>query len=388
MIPPDVASALRLQLAETGKLSADQIQQQPVAPASRLADILGNVVPGQRILAEIQSLLPNGTYRAMVNQRSITLALPFSARSGDTLELQVTESDGNIALAVVAHRQADGGNAQRDAVSATLSRTAQFISQLFTRPEESGEETKALALNGNRPIASAPPNTAQDLLPLLKQAIAESGMFYESHQAEWVEGRFAKSALLREPQGKLSSPEAFAPPAPASTEAAQTTHASMPAAPTTEPAPMPKSASDAPAAQSATQLVAPQTQGIVQQQLDALATQHFVWQGQVWPGQDMRWEIDEEDHRRDAGTDPEDASGWSTRLTLRLPNLGEVDARIRLQGGQIALAIAVDNPQTQSLMQAESAALRQQLGEAGLTLTAIGIAEESAGTGYEEASQG
>jgi hypothetical protein len=31
-------------------------------------------------------------------------------------------------------------------------------------------------------------------------------MFYESHQAEWVEGRYSKAQLLQEPQGKLASP--------------------------------------------------------------------------------------------------------------------------------------------------------------------------------------
>ena len=45
---------------------------------------------------------------------------------------------------------------------------------------------------------------------MLKQAITQSGMFYEAHQAEWVEGRLAKATLLQEPQGKLSSPAAFA----------------------------------------------------------------------------------------------------------------------------------------------------------------------------------
>ncbi|MBV5350506.1 hypothetical protein JZU71_05155, partial [bacterium] len=41
------------------------------------------------------------------------------------------------------------------------------------------------------------------------QAITQSGMFYESHQAEWIEGRYQKADLLQEPQGKLSSPAAF-----------------------------------------------------------------------------------------------------------------------------------------------------------------------------------
>ena len=95
MIPADVASRLQV--------SADAALR-PVAPAQEIADKLSGLVAGQKVMAEIQAMLPNGTYRAMINQRNITLALPFAAKSGDSLELQVTESDGKLALAVVAHR--------------------------------------------------------------------------------------------------------------------------------------------------------------------------------------------------------------------------------------------------------------------------------------------
>lgn len=383
MIPPDVAS--RLQVTADAAL-------RPVAPTQELTDKLSGLVAGQKVMAEIQSMLPNGTYRALINQRNITLALPFSAKSGDTLELQVTESDGKIALAVVSHKEGGDGKAPREAVSATLSRTGQFIGQLFSKPEESKEGAKALTLNGNQPIAAAPPKTAQDILPLLKQAITQSGMFYESHQAEWVEGRFPKNALLQEPQGKLSSPEAFSPPSTSSAspanissnDASKSTSTSQPQSP---PAASPRIAGDAGQASSTGQLIAPQTQPIVQQQLDALATQNFVWQGQAWPGQNMRWEI-EEDGRNRATTDGEAAEVWQTRLGLDLPTLGGVNAQIRLQGEQIILSIDVTQPETRALMQAESDSLRQQLQDAGLTLTAIGIAQEDAKADDEEITEG
>lgn len=383
MIPPDVASRLQV--------TAD-VALRPVAPTQELTDKLSGLVAGQKVMAEIQSMLPNGTYRALINQRNITLALPFSAKSGDTLELQVTESDGKIALAVVSHKEGGDGKTAREAVSATLSRTGQFIGQLFSKPEESKEGAKALTLNGNQPIAAAPPKTAQDILPLLKQAITQSGMFYESHQAEWVEGRFPKNALLQEPQGKLSSPEAFAPPSTSSTSPANipSNDASKPATtsqPQSPPAASPKIAGDAGQASSTGQLIAPQTQPIVQQQLDALATQNFMWQGQAWPGQNMRWEI-EEDGRNRATTDGEVAEVWQTRLGLDLPTLGGVNAQIRLQGEQIILSIDVTQAETRALMQAESGSLRQQLQDAGLTLTAIGIAQEDAKADDEEITEG
>ena len=199
MIPADVASRLQV--------SADTALR-PVAPAQEIADRLSGLVAGQKVMAEIQAMLPNGTYRAMINQRSITLALPFSAKSGDSLELQVTESDGKLALAVVANPD-QGGKPAAATTSATLSRTGQLISTLFSEARDAKGGPVTTMLNANQPI-SVTPVSAQDLLPQLKQAITQSGMFYESHQAEWVEGRFTKAALLQEPQGKLSTPATLA----------------------------------------------------------------------------------------------------------------------------------------------------------------------------------
>ncbi|MDP3438788.1 MAG: flagellar hook-length control protein FliK, partial [Azonexus sp.] len=130
MIPPDVASSLRQILPD--QHAATNAQNQPVAPAQKIADVLSNLVPGQRVLAEIQALLPNGTYRAIVAQRDVTLALPFSAKAGDTLELEVSENDGKVTLAFVANRSS-GEQAGKLATSAatTLSQTGKLITDLL-----------------------------------------------------------------------------------------------------------------------------------------------------------------------------------------------------------------------------------------------------------------
>jgi len=384
MIPADVASRMQV--------SADAALRQ-VAPAQEITDKLSGLVAGQKVMAEIQSLLPNGTYRAMINQRSITLALPFSAKSGDSLELLVTDSNGKLALAVSARPDADGGKGAGAASATTLSRAGQLISTLLPPAGDAKGRAPALALNANQPISAAP-QSAQDLLPLLKQAISQSGMFYESHQAEWVEGRFPQAALLKEPQGKLSAPSAFGAAASGEAEAkaaassAQQPLAAAPAGrepalaaarPAAELMPgVSAEANKAGGGQALAQIVAPQTQAVVQQQLEALATQNFSWQGQVWPGQEMRWEIDENAARR--SNDDETAARWATRLRLVLPNLGEVDAQIRLNGNQVTIAVHADNSETRTLLRAGGLALRTQLGEAGLTLAAMGVEAASEGT--------
>ncbi len=389
MIPADVASRLQV--------SADTSLRQ-VAPAQEISDKLSGLVAGQKVMAEIQALLPNGTYRALINQRNLTLALPFSAKTGDAIELQVTESNGKLALAVVAGQESEGGKPP-NTTAATLSRTGQLISDLFSGAQASKGGAPAIALNGNRPITESPLPRGPDLVPLLKQAITQSGMFYEAHQAEWVEGRLATSTLLQEPQGQLSSPQAFSAAADEQSAAAQAkapAGASEPVAlkasaePATHPAAQagvtpglsadsPKATATQPLTQAPAQLVAPQTQPIVQQQLEALATQIFSWQGQVWPGQEMRWEIDEEAAR--AQDSDEQAANWTTRLHLALPKLGEIDAQIRLQGNQLVVAMRSGKAETTALMRASSVALRSQLDEAGLKLASIGVDTVSADDG-------
>lgn len=351
MIRPEIATRIQP--------SAD-LALRPAPPAQEITDKLPGLVAGQRLLAEIQSLMPNGTYRALINQRSVTLALPFAAKSGDAIELEVAESDGKLTLAVLARAGSDASKAGGEAAT-SLSRTGQLISDLLTGSRDGKAPAAALPLNGNRPIAAAPPSNGQALVPLLKQALIQSGMFYEAHQAEWVEGRYSKAQLLQEPQGKL---------APAST-AAQ-------GAPATAGAPLPSPASatsqsaQAAAPSQAAQPVAPQAQALVQQQLEAFASQNFSWQGQIWPGQQLDWEIEKQADGR-ASDDDSPGEKWQTRLRLTLPRLGEVDARLHIEGQQLTLTVIAGDAQTRALLRREAANLHSQLEQAGLDLASLAI---------------
>ena len=334
MIPPDVASSLRLILPDTQQ-AATNAQTQPVIAAQRIADVLSNLVPGQRIFADIQALLPNGNYRAVVAQREITLALPFSAKAGDSLELEVTESDGKLTLAFVANRT-EGATTKsgQESVSTTLSSAGKLIGNLMNGIEGEGRRAPPAPLNGNQALVEAMPKNALDLVPVLKQALTQSGMFYEAHQARWVAGQLPTEALRLEPQAKyspapipvavnvLSESEITKPALDNGTTSNVYNARSMPVMEDatqvkdtlkqSEPSALTK-AVNAPqldigtstltgknesVAQSSQNVqagnpIARELTPLVQQQLDGLATQNFAWQGQVWPGQKMWWEIGE-----------------------------------------------------------------------------------------------
>mgnify|MGYP001172827322 FL=1 len=398
MIPSDVASRLRL-------LTQDQpAPPQPAIPSKQLTDVLSNLVPGQRLLAEIKSLLPNGTYRAVISQREITLALPFSAQAGDSLELEVIDSDGRVSLAFVAKQTPAGEATKGDGAPTRLSSTGQMIGNLLGNIDAEGKRAKPAALNNNQPLFEKMPTSAAALLPVLKEALGKSGMFFEAHQARWVQGKIDTASLLEQPQGKLSPgvPPAppQAPPAP-SPEAAHkqlatanpgnpaphTTPTGSPQATERQAAETREAAQPAPAAAEKIAASAPRAgpgnvpaelMPIVQQQLDALSTQSYLWQGQLLPGQPMEWEIIEEDKDGERSED-EEGKRWTTRLQLTLPNLGGVTATLRLRSASdLEILINADSA-AQATLRAGSDSLRSQLHAAGLHLNQFDISDGEPG---------
>ncbi len=434
MIPPDLASTLRATLAEQQTSALQQQKTQPVLPAQRINDALSNLVPGQRIFAEVQGMLANGTYRAVVAQREITLALPFAAKAGDSLELEVAESDGKLTLAFIANRGDGTAKPGQQSVATSLSQAGKLIGDLMQEIGSDGKRAPAAPLNSSQPLTPAMPRDAAQLVPVLKQALSQSGMFYESHQAKWVSGQFTTEQLRQEPQGKLPLPPSLQmfsseqrttnpalanapatsntmPPLPgtntplatatssqvptpspgtpantAANTATQSASTALPTSATNEVSPSSnqnQTANLSSATTSATregtqQLPSPSGNPIpreitplVQQQLDGLANQNFAWQGQVWPGQKMWWEIGEnpEDSRR---VGEEASARWRTRLKLELPELGGIDARLFLQaGGDLAVRILATSQQGETRLREAMPVLQQQLEAAGLRINQI-----------------
>ncbi|MDR3323133.1 MAG: flagellar hook-length control protein FliK [Zoogloeaceae bacterium] len=419
MIPADVASRIRL---------VNDLVTQPVTPTPKLADVLSEFVPGQRLAATIQALMPNGTYRAMVAQRDVTLALPFAAKAGDALELEVVDTNGKLALAVATNKQ-QGAAADNASVATRLTVTGRLISELLAGMDtEGGKRPQPAPLNNAQPVVNRFPQNAADLVPALKAALVKSGMFYEAHQAQWVQGKTLLENLLQEPQGRLSpaghaltSPSpplpqsqtparlsgqpalaasplaggggASAAAAAATIAAGQAGAAQGAAAQSLSVAQNVQAGPGAPAAAGAAsptatpadsgamrvgmnQMIAAELTTLVQQQLEALATNTYVWQGQIWPGQNMDWEILEEDGGREK--EENTAANWTTRLRLTLPTLGGIAATLRLSGGkEIEITLRTESDAARMRLNAANAPLQRQFETAGLKLKSLAISRHA-----------
>jgi hypothetical protein len=122
-----------------------------------------------------------------------------------------------------------------------------------------------------------------------------------------------------------------------------------------------------------TQLVAPDLLPLVQQQLEALASQTYVWNGQAWPGQAMRWEIVEENGGQPRQGSEDEQAPWQTRLTLTMPQLGEVRAALRISGGELTLSLSTLSNEAAIQLANGGDGLRNQMEAAGLKLSGFTV---------------
>lgn len=406
MIPSDLAARLRL-LTEASFYDTDP----PVPSVNRAREIqaqLPELLPGQRFIATLQRPLPDGTFKAVVAGRELTLALSQSAKTGDTLELVVTHTTPRAVFAELAHATPTGAAAGQP----TLSQTGRLISFLLTgQPASSAGQ-----LASGQPLLNAPPSgsAAQVLAPALRQALTQSGLFYESHQQNWLAGKLNTAELLREPQGQFS-PQAqiptqaapatsgqgmantlanliFGNPAAAAEEAELRHVATMREAATGSSTPAnaaaaSKAAVVADAAKQLAQdaetlgrqetttgrqaLIPERLLPVVHQQLESLASQTYVLQGQAWPGLNFQLEIEDHEQSGEGGQgEPQD---WNTTLRVTLPRLGGIEARIQLSALGVALRLITDSADSAEAFQAARAELESALEAAAMPLTAFAV---------------
>ena len=91
----------------------------------------------------------------------------------------------------------------------------------------------------------------------------------------------------------------------------------------------------------------------------------MVWTGQVWPGQQMQWEIQGEPEREQQKADERQ---WSTEVELALPKLGDVSARLVLTGGGLRLSLRTADATTANMFNRALPNLKKSLEDAGVAL--------------------
>jgi len=282
----------------------------------------------QRFPVSVKAQLPNGNFNILINGQELQLHLPQSTRLGSRIELVLVGREAHL----------KPGEALIAGAGAELSKTGRFLGALT----QDGTRALTAPLTNTAPLLSAPPVNPQQLPALLQQAMSSSGLFYESHQAQWIAGKRPLEQLLQEPQSKLSSTAAL----PSNNAAT----------------------ADAP--------VHPQSLTLVQQQLNLLETGQLVWRGEVWPGQAMEWDITEHPSAED---ETAELPRWQTRLRLTLPKLGEIVAIIGFDTRGIQIALSATDTETLALMQGDRQPLAAAMEAAGLSVLGVEVQRDAGG---------
>ncbi len=221
------------------------------------------------------------------------------------------------------------------------------------------QESRVAAISTAGPAASSP---AAPLAAALRTAILESGLFYESHQALWISGRHSLDALKREPQARLARATDIQRAATQGQTEAVSAEQTIPSVTAS-----PEEA--APASRPAT-IVPGELQPLVQKQFDVAATQQVFWQGEIWPGQVLQWDIAEETPS-DRDTDP--SSGWRISLLLKMPRIGEIEVTMRLAAQGVMLKMAVPPGDGAEALSINQSALADALAAAGMPLLSMSV---------------
>ena len=318
------------------------------------------------VRAQVAARLADGTFRVLIDGKALKLALPDDVKAGDILQLRVV-GRGNDS--------ASSGTADASSVGRGFSTAGQLVAELAKQPTTAPPRQ-------SQPVVAEPPDSPESLAAPLARAVERSGLFYESHQARWVNGEFPLERLLEEPQAQAGKPQSVSVPtqitdsdpdiAPSSSQQApprsdeRVGAENLKANSVQDPRDIEKKPVD-----RGNELLARETVPFVRQQLDTLETRHLTWLGEIWPGQPMRWQIGEEPEEEDRPTSAEHE--WDSRFALDLPALGNVGAELALAGNRLRIRLSAQDESTVALMRDHSSELTRALEAAGIDALSLEV---------------
>jgi hypothetical protein len=358
MIRPEVLPRLRLLVGAVRTPLVASESDREVPPLE----------PGQPIDGSVEQQFRSGYFVVSVHGRSYEFKLPDGVRPGDLLRMVYVNDNPRPTFALLRIERAS------DQAESKLSDAGRLLAMLQELQTEAADEPGAHAA---APVfQSRVPETPQ-AATLLREALAFSGLFYESHQAQWVLGTRSTEQLQREPQGKLVPMQPTVgleivelQASPVSEDALRSTpavHAEMTRIAEADSPLHPEQSAHSPAH--------PDTFPIIRQQLSAIESGHVAWRGIVWPGQFMEWRVG--NGASGEHEDREVPRTWRTELKLTLPHIGELLARIELGANGAKVRIVADSAQHARQLGEEAPALVDRFNASGIPLGALEVSHGS-----------
>ncbi|MDI1308502.1 MAG: flagellar hook-length control protein FliK [Methylotenera sp.] len=285
-----------------------------------LADRATQFVKGQDYFAHVLSKVGDTAYNVKVESGSLKgtllkMDLGLAAKAGQLITLRYMHDSPVPTFLLTATPSNVAGS------KTELSTAANLIGHYLKQAESEGVTSRFQATA----VVTNNPGKPQVLAHDLKNAVSKSGLFYESHLSDLAQSNQSLAALKQEPQNQANSPIA----------------------------------------------------NLMSQQLAILEHQRMSWQGEVWPGQKMDWDIyqqSSDDGNQSANDSESDQKqSISSEMTLHFPHLGKVSARISLVDGRMRVNILADQPETLEMLKAKRLSLAESISKNGQQLDALTV---------------
>lgn len=225
----------------------------------------------------------------------------------------------NQQAALAAQMAMSSGALQKMMSTADVSAAARLINQSLKQAEAEGVLGKYLA----QTVVTQNPTLPNIVSQQLKTAISQSGLFYESHLNDFIDGRLTLTDIKQEPQNKSAH----------------------------------------------------LMQALLPQQLHILEHQRLSWHGEIWPHQRMDWDIYVQNHQENkegnAYPTQDEPAAMASDLTLHLPRLGKISAKISLKDGRMRIDFLAEQEKALQLLKEKSPVLTQAIESGGQKLESI-----------------
>jgi hypothetical protein len=310
--------------------AVESVQAIAQHPLQRFADI----PRGEPFWTQVKGNCGDGSFVVEVNGLQVRMRLPNGYQPGDRLQLTLLTRSPQLTFGLRLSPKVD---------IVDLTSAGQAITRIL-RLANGNSEPASIA--GSEPIVSSPTAQPLEISQGLRDRLARSGLFYESHVAEWATGSRSLDCLSGEPQQRLTA-----------NTSARITGVLDAAAPETELA------------------------RLVDAQLGLLEQQRIVWRGDLWAGQPVQWEVEKHGWQQDSENTSSDisepAGTWTTAIRLELPALGEVSARLRVKADRLQIEIQTADSHSRKKLMGKASELVGSLHDSGFHAESLSISQRA-----------
>lgn len=302
----------------------------PLIPTEKIGEItqeLGDratqFVKGREYTAQVLSKVGEAAYHVRVDldglkSTILKMDLGSTVQAGQSLSLRYMQ-DSPVPTFLL-----NPTPAKSTSTSADLSATGRLIGHYLQSAEDGGVSSR---IESTAIVTQSPANTTL-MAQGLQQAVTKSGLFYESHLSQLVQSSQDLAPIKLEPQNQNNA----------------------------------------------------QLSTLVSQQLSVLENQRFSWQGNVWPGQKMEWDVylqhEAVDERRQSPNQAQlalDERSIVSEMTLHLPRLGKVTAKLNIEGGRLRIHLLADDAHAFVRLKSQRQSLAEAIVKNGQQLDALTV---------------